>query len=58
MLSAEQYLREYSYWAEQAREIAETPGLGYGSESYRAAAAMEYRALGRFDVLNELAVSR
>lgn len=52
-IRADEQLTRYAWWSERAREHAETPGLGTGSESYIAAAFMAARALGRYDILAE-----
>jgi hypothetical protein len=44
-------LRQYVYWSGYAREYRDNPKLGYSSESYRAAATMASRWLGRYDAL-------
>lgn len=50
-MSAADEFRSYVYWSARAREYAADPRLGYASESYRGAAQMAARSLGRWDVL-------
>lgn len=56
MSKAETALRRYAYWIDRAREYAEDPKLGRGSELYRCAAQMAYRALGQYDAYSEVGV--
>lgn len=53
---ADEQLCRYAYWSERARFYADDEATGgRAGECYRAAAEMAARALGRYDVLHELA---